>query len=180
MCSEKSEPTQRLFFALWPDAAIQNELESVSGQLLGKRIRRLPAEKLHVTLAFAGSVNAAVRRCLEDMAAVVTAEPFEMCVDRAGHWSRPRILWAGPSHAPPELWQLVGALREVFEACGLQPESRPYQAHITLARKIRRAPPALDFEPVHWSIGDFCLVESVTDTTGAQYRILRHWKLGGR
>jgi 2'-5' RNA ligase len=179
MCSVGTEPAQRLFFALWPDAAVQAGLAALSRQLLGKRIRQLPADRLHVTLAFAGPVSAALRLCLEEAAAAVTAGPFEMTIDRVGHWSRPRILWAGPSRTPPELWQLVSDLHAVFEACGLQPERRPYQAHVTLARKISRAPPATDFEPLRWSIGDFCLVESVTDAAGAQYRVLRRWMLGG-
>jgi len=180
MCSDRTEPTQRLFFALWPDAAARAGLEVASRELLGRRTRLPPADKLHVTLAFAGSVTAPIRRCLEQAAADIIVAPFELCIDRAGHWPRPRILWVGPTRTPPELWQLVRALREVFEACGLQPEKRPYQAHVTLARKIGRAPQPADFEPVRWSIGDFCLVESVTDAAGAQYRLLQRWKLGAR
>jgi 2'-5' RNA ligase len=35
-------------------------------------------------------------------------------------------------------------------------------------------------EPIDWSISDFCLVESVTDDSGASYQILRRWPLVGQ
>jgi 2'-5' RNA ligase len=74
---------------------------------------------------------------------------------------------------------LVESLRGTLGECGLAPESRPYQPHITLARKANRGLPVTDIEPIHWSVGDFCLAESVTDPQGARYRILRRWPLEG-
>jgi 2'-5' RNA ligase len=179
MSPNQSEPRQRLFFALWPDAAVRSGLAQTSQELLGKKIRRVPETNLHITLAFAGPVTAAVRQCLEQQAAGIRAAPFELTLERIGHWPRPRILWAGPAHTPPELWSLVGGLNSAFEACGLAHETRPWQAHVTLARKISRAPQATVIEPIHWSISDFCLVESVTGAPGASYRILASWKLEG-
>lgn len=178
MSSAPAEKTQRLFFALWPGASVREQLQAVSRELLGKRVRRVSANNYHLTLAFAGSVTAEVRRCLEQAADGIRAEPFSLLIDRAGHWPRPRVVWAGPTHVPPELWSLVGSLREAFTHCGLTPESRPYHAHITLARKAAKAPGKTDLESMTWSIGDFCLVESDTDPAGVRYRVLRHWKLG--
>lgn len=179
MCPDQPEPLQRLFFALWPDAAVRAALAQSSEQVLGKRVRRVPESNLHITLAFAGPVKAAVRQCLEQQAAAIRAAPFELVLEHVGHWPRPRILWAGPRHTPPALWSLVGGLNHAFEACGLALETRPWQAHITLARKISRPPPVTAIAPIHWSISDFCLVESVTGPQGSSYRILASWKLEG-
>ena len=179
MSPDEPEPRQRLFFALWPDAAVRTALAQASRELLGNRVKRVPEANLHVTLAFAGPVTAAVRQCIEHQAAGIRAAAFELTLEHVGHWPRPRILWAGPTHTPPELWSLVGGLRSAFEACGLTRETRPYQAHVTLARKISRAPQATSIEPVRWSISDFCLVESVTGPLGASYRVLVSWKLEG-
>ena len=178
MNSEPTEPTQRLFFALWPRAQGREQLQAVSRGLLGMRVRQVSAENYHLTLAFAGSVTAEVRHCLEQAADGISAEPFSLLIDRAGPWPRPRVVWAGPTPVPPELWSLVGSLRDAFTRCGLAPESRPYDAHITLARKAGKAPERTNFESFTWSIGDFCLVESVTAQAGVRYRILRRWKLG--
>jgi 2'-5' RNA ligase len=179
MCSGTAEPRQRLFFALWPDAATRQALAKAARELLGRRIKQVPAENLHITLAFAGPVTAPVRDCLETAAAGICTSPFELQIDHVGHWPRPRILWAGPTHTPPALWALVEALNQAFESCGLQRETRPFQAHVTLARKVGGAPSLAGMAPVAWSIGDFSLVESVTDARGASYRRLVTWKLDG-
>lgn len=172
------EPTRRLFFALWPDAAVRESLVAVSKKQL-RKVKRVPPDNLHLTLAFPGSVTQPVQQCLEAGAGRIVAPPFELLVDRAGHWPRPRIAWIGPTHIPAGLWSLVTALREVLAECGLVPESRPYQPHITLARKANPGTMAGAFEPIHWSIGNFCLVESVTDPAGAKYLPLRFWELEG-
>jgi 2'-5' RNA ligase len=180
MCSNRTEPTQRLFFALWPDAGVRAALAGFALGNLRRPARRVPEANLHITLAFPGSVTAEVRDCLEAAAADIRAGAFALSIDRVGYWPRPRILWAGPTHTPAEVWTLVKELRRTMLACGLQPETRPWQAHVTLARKAVRALPVTEIDPVHWSISDFCLVESVTDPSGPVYRIIRRWPLEGR
>ena len=178
--SGMNEPRQRLFFALWPDDEVRTALEETGKSLLGKRIKRVPAAKLHLTLAFAGSVTASVRRCLESSASAIQLAPFDLTIDHSGHWHRPRIAWIGPTHTPSALWSLVGSLRTVFESCGLQAETRPYQPHVTLARKISRLANDTSITPVPWSIGSFSLVESVTDPRGVRYQRLVSWALEGQ
>lgn len=177
MSSTTAEPRQRLFFALWPDAVTRQALAKSSRELLGRRVKPVPAENLHITLAFAGPVTAPVRDCLEAAAGEIHAAPFELTLDHVGHWPRPHILWLGPTHTPAGLWLLVESLNRAFEACGLQREARPFQAHVTLARKVGRAPPLAMPAPVAWSISDFSLVESVTGARGAYYRRLVTWQL---
>ena len=178
MSSTPSEPRQRLFFALWPDDRVRQAIDATSLVLLGKRLRRVPAANLHLTLAFAGFVDQSMRECLEKAASGIEAEPFSLTIDHPGHWPRPRVFWIGPSDLPPPLWSLVGQLRTAFEACGLEPERRPWEAHVTLARKLARPPEPKNFTPLVWSIGEFCLVESVPSDNGVLYRVLRRWALG--
>jgi 2'-5' RNA ligase len=179
MCSAPAEPTRRLFFALWPDDEVRAALAALSMAQIQRQARRVAADNLHLTLAFPGNVTARVQTCLEEAAGRLTGAPFELSIDRLGYWSGPRILWAAPAQTPRELWSLAAALREILAACGLQPENRPYQAHITLARKASQALSVTRTAPIHWSIRQFCLVESVSETTGVRYRVLRIWPLEG-
>jgi 2'-5' RNA ligase len=137
---------------------------------------------LHLTLAFAGMVTAPVRQCLETAAADIHCPAFDLSIDFVGHWPKPRILWIGPSHTPPALWLLAGALRTVLADCDSQTETRPYQPHITLARKISAANfsqhGSAQALPVDWSIRHFCLVESVSDPCAVSYQVLASWMLG--
>jgi len=135
MCSEPAEPTRRLFFALWPDEETRAALAALAKAQIHPRARRVATDNLHLTLAFPGNVTARVHACLEEAAGRLTGAPFGLSIDRLGYWSGPRIIWAAPAQTPRELWSLVTSLREVLAACGLEPENRPYQAHITLMRK---------------------------------------------
>ena len=179
MCSETAEPTRRLFFALWPDNETRAAIASLARERVHTQARRVAADNLHITLAFPGNVTVRVQTCLEEAAGSIIGAPFELSIDRMGYWSGPRIIWAAPAQTPPELWSLAATLREVLAACGLEPEKRPYQAHITLARKASRAMAVTRIAPLVWSIGNFCLVESVSEPAGVRYQVLRTWPLEG-
>jgi len=179
MSSDRNDARQRLFFALWPNEDTRATVDRSAGKLLGKRVKRIAAPNFHITLAFAGPVGTAVRTCLEAAASDIHVPCFELCIDRAAYWQKPRIFWAGPTHIPADLWSLAGALRQALAGCGIEPDTRPYQPHITLARKVSKPPGDPGFPPLHWSISHFSLVESVTDPAGARYRVLRSWALGG-
>lgn len=170
---------QRLFFALWPDAETQNALAEHARQALDRRrARRMPAENLHITLAFLGEVDAATRACAEAAAARVAAEPFELSIDRLGYWPRKGLLWAGPSTTPPALERLAADLGEVLAAdCGFEREQRAFKAHLTLARKVPKMPPRMAIEPVDWAVERFVLVASETGPEGATYTVVGEWPL---
>jgi 2'-5' RNA ligase len=179
MCSEPAEPTRRLFFALWPDEGTRAAIAALAREQINRQAKRVAADNLHITLAFPGNVTARVQACLEEAAGRLTGASFELSIDRLGYWPRPRILWAAPSQTPPGLWSLAVSLRDGLAACGLEPENRPYQAHITLARKAKQALTVTRIAPIPWSIRQFCLVESVSAPAGVSYRVLRIWPLEG-
>jgi 2'-5' RNA ligase len=172
-------PRQRLFFALWPDEVVRDRLNQAGEALLGKQLKRVPAANLHLTLAFAGTVTASTRQCLQAAADNIRCPAFRLSIEHSGHWSHAGIYWAGPAYTPPALSSLAGELQAALGECGLQTETRPYQPHITLARNIERATDTARIAPVDWSIRHFCLVESVTGPCAASYTILATWELEG-
>ncbi len=173
------DSSRRLFFALWPDRAVRTQCDWYASALLGKRIRRVPADNLHLTLGFAGSTDRATSQCLEAHADTLQLPSFSLTIDHLGYWQKPRILWMGPRNTPTELWQLAGAIRDLFAACGVPQERRPFQAHMTLARKFSDALPAADAPAIEWPVSDFCLLQSVPSESGVSYRVLRSWALEG-
>lgn len=170
---------QRLFFALWPTAELARQCEAVAKQHFDWRhARRLAAEQIHLTLVYLGPSDDDQRRCAEAVADNVQSTPFEMELDRLGVWPRPRVGWIAPREMPVPLPQLVAQLQQGLNACGYPPEERPFQAHITLLRKIRRPPEVEQLDsPLSWPVSEFVLVESRTLPQGAEYRILRQWPL---
>lgn len=170
--------TQRLFFALWPEPELSRQLHELAATLLRTGDgRRVAAENIHLTLAFLGSVGAPFRECAEQAAAAVRAKEFRLTLEQLGCWSKTGILWAGPAHTPPPLLTLVTELNAGLADCGYVPEKRPYAAHLTLARKVRRCPPPAPIEPLIWEARRFCLVRSHMGAPGARYEIVREWEL---
>lgn len=187
--------TRRLFFALWPSQALQEQMHRLARDLVRSGGARLiPAEKLHLTLAFLGSVDAAREACYEQAADAVRAEPFTLTLDETGAWQRTGIVWVGTPRTPAPLLDLVRDLSIGLARCGHEPETRPFKVHVTVARNARgrrhlardRAPesagaPAADAVhaalPFEWPVDHFCLVQSQMLPDGARYQILKRWPL---
>ena len=170
--------TQRLFFALWPEPELGERLFALGGDRLRVGGRGVVAENLHLTLAFLGSLDVALRQRLEQGADGIRVPRFTLALDRVGCFRRKGIFWAGATQTPAPLLELVGALKAAQAACGLTPEDREYQVHVTLARDVRRCPPEGPITPsLEWPARRFVLVESHTDADGARYEILRSWEL---
>ena len=169
-----SESNQRLFFALWPGADLQTLLAEKAREALGgRRARRTPAENLHVTLAFLGEVSPEARTCAEQAAGRISGAPFTLSIDRLGYWSRKGLLWAGSSTPPPALERLAADLGGALEAdCGFQRDQRPFQAHVTVARKVPRMPGRIAIEPLEWPVERFVLVASELGPNGATYTVV--------
>lgn len=170
---------KRLFFALWPDAEIRRRLTEVAELLPEASCRRTPVENLHLTLVFLGNVPDSAVPALKDGANRLRLKTpgFALRLERNGWWKRSGIAWLAPEHAPPPLLSLVDELRRLSKQVGLFIEERDYRPHLTLARKLKRGPGPLRFEPLHWQVRDFCLVESVTHSQGANYQPMQSWAL---
>ncbi len=169
---------QRLFFALWPDGDTQSALAGLAKARLpcgGGRL--VAARNLHLTMAFLGAVDAGTRRCAERAAESLRVPAFELEFRRLGYWPRPRVLWSAPERTPAGLTMLESMLRDALSACGHTPESRPFQAHITLARKVRGTVSETAHAPVRWPVSSFHLVASQTLADGARYQPLVSWRL---
>jgi 2'-5' RNA ligase len=170
--------TERLFFALWPTESVRLDLDQLSQVvnqtpgMVGKII--LPVN-WHITLAFLGNINVVTKPCLEQAAATIKSQRFNLFLDQLGYWPKKHILWLGTTQMPATLAQLVTQLTTALSSCGYQPENRPFHAHITLMRKVNRIKSLPSITPITWSVEDFCLVRSTLITNGAHYEIIARW-----
>lgn len=171
-------PTQRLFFALWPSEEVRSGLAEVMASLHVGHAKPVPAENLHITLLFLGSVTTQTRTCAEAIAAGIAGHPFELSLDQIGFWPQSGILWLGARELPESLAALVRDLHLGIAGCGIDLDARPFKPHVTLMRKalvVRRERP---LGAVAWRVDDFVLVESKTTRDGSHYQVLTSWRLG--
>ncbi len=176
-----SERVGRLFFALWPDQDLRARLVVVTRdarrELAKAGARVVDTANVHITLAFLGNVPETQYRCVASAAGQIRANEFDLLLDRWGFFRRAKVHYLTAAVVPGELERLVGQLWDVAGSCGLKPDHRPYQAHLTLARKVTARPDFPAPESVVWSPADFVLVSSETRSSGPVYRVLERWPL---
>jgi len=176
-----AEPAKnrRLFFALWPDDALRNEIVRQFEQMPQQRMHGKPmqAGNLHLTLHFIGNVDAATSRCLHRAAQTVRGDAFTLQLDTVGYFPQPKIFWMGCAHIPSAMQALHQQLADALLPCGYQAESRPFTPHVTLLRKLADPGEFVPFEAIHWPVKSFSLMESLSSSEGVLYRPLENYLL---
>ena len=174
-----NEATHRIFFALWPDDGLRQQLKEILSPLLKKHpARRVPVHNWHITLAFLGNVSPENYACAQQRANDVKGSAFALSLDQFGFWPKPRVVWLGCTEVPEPLNNLVGLLNSVLHACAYTPERRAYAPHMTILRKATQGLDAAAIKPIGWRVTEFVLVESVTSKTGSVYEVIKRWPLG--
>ena len=178
---------QRLFFALWPDAALRQRVAAATARLAASQGiggRRLRPDRYHLTLQFLGSFDPLPEAVVD--AAMVAADDvrgagFTLTLDRSGSFGGKRVGWLGPTRMPPGLQAFWQALGLALDRHGVPRESSaasPWTPHVTVVRGLRRVLPAVEIAPLAWPVDGFVLIRSQYDGTG--YTVLQHWRLGER
>lgn len=165
---------KRLFFGLEPTHETRQQGEKILQALAGTQSQPVPAANLHVTLVFLGLLDAAKEAALLEEAGAVAATHFTIHFNQLSYWQKPGVLCLTAGDPVAELLALVGQLVSCAEKWAVPLDGRPYQAHVTLARKAKQ-PVELAFEPIVWQADAFCLFESCSTANGVVYRVLKRW-----
>ncbi|MFZ2449855.1 MAG: RNA 2',3'-cyclic phosphodiesterase [Methylovulum miyakonense] len=170
---------KRLFFGLEPIDETRERCTSIIQAIANGANQPVPAANLHVTLVFLGLLDAAKESALLEDAATVACAKTAIIFDQLSYWQKPGILCLAASDTVPELLSLAGQLTALAKRRGVTLDGRPYQAHVTLARKAKH-PVGLAFGPVIWPADTFCLFESCSVENGVEYRVLKRWPMAGQ
>ena len=199
MQSEPMERSKRLFVAIFPSAAVVENLRDAM-QLLATQlpastpIRWTKPEQIHITLSFLEDVESRRVNPLESALETI-------CWQGIPHWlealgvgcfpsaSRPRILWAGIAGALEELKKLKASLDRVLAPLGWPPETRPFHPHLTFGRFGvfdrgwgNSVPKALSLFQQRqfgkWEVERLQLMQSILSPKGASYLLVNSFPLG--
>ena len=139
--SESEAADERLFLALVPPAKLAASLHAQAAERLDairSDLRSSPAAKLHVTLRFYGEVAAAVADELEqDLRVQLRASHApRLTLTSTGTFGgeHPRVLWLGVDDDSGNLSELARLAERSAMSVGLDPETRAFRPHLTLAR----------------------------------------------
>lgn len=177
-------PTDRLFFALYPDAAARERLAALGQELARRhalRGRPFAPERLHVTLAMAGDHVGLPDDLLGRVLAAGDAmrcSPFDVGFDRITTFVRPRkrpcVLLAGQGV------ETMSALHEALEAAlraggVIDAPQRRFRPHLTLQYDDRGWPDA-PIEPIRWTARKLVLMRSLLGRS--RHVELARWPFG--
>ena len=175
-------PTERLFFAVMPDAASAARIAELADGLRGDHGlegRPLARERLHVTLHHLGDYAGLPPGLLakaQQAAARVRLPAFEVCFDQVGSFSgsrqHPFVLRS--EHGAELLHGLHRELVRCLQGVGGKPEPT-FTPHLTLLYDKRRLP-LQPVQPLRWLVREFVLVRSYLGQT--RYQMEGCWALG--
>jgi len=101
-------------------------------------------DSIHLTLKFLGNIAVdridEITRAMEE--AAQTVPPFHLEIKDVGAFpnlKRVQVVWVGISGEVDKLGQLQQRIESNLERLGFAPESRPFTAHLTLARLRNQA-----------------------------------------
>jgi 2'-5' RNA ligase len=178
----------RLFFALNisenSKLAIQHWMQSN----LPYFDKPVAASNYHITLAFLGSTEqkqldtlcqiAEGFQCAVNSRFALKQPKLHLVLDLLGHWPKPQIVWLGPSYFPQGLIDFSQKLARQSSRLGFAIDKRPYQPHITLARKCNAPiPHPLTLPNIDLEISEFSLFESISGSQGIQYQAVESWSI---
>jgi 2'-5' RNA ligase len=187
----------RLFVAVPLDEAVRSAVTGIVEQVRaqipdGRGVRWVRLDGLHLTLRFIGPTDARrvpiVAEALHEAAAGQLSTRLRLA--GAGAFpphGRPRTIWLGIDDGVDRLAALTARLDDALAARGWDPETRPFRAHVTLARTdgARSGPAtaaalkeaAADLSVVS-AVDRIVLYESVTGGGPARYVPLEEARLG--
>lgn len=178
-------PTDRLFFAIFPDADTIERIERFGPGLcksVGLKGKILAAERFHISLHHIGDfvgLSQDILTIAAKAAGAVSSQmsPFETALDRAtsfigrpGH--HPFVLCGSDGVAALTAFhQTLGA---EMERAGLRLGISHYTPHLTLLYGDRLVAEQI-IEPVAWTVREFVLVRSLLGQ--GRYEALARWNL---
>jgi RNA 2',3'-cyclic 3'-phosphodiesterase len=181
----------RVFVAVELDEGVRHGLAAHIDAATGGRGlpgRAVRPENWHLTLRFVGWTDpVGYERILGGLGDLDLGASFTMGFGGLGAFPRPRratVLWLGIEQGVEELQRLAERAEEACGAAGLEPEDRPFAAHLTLSR-LR---PWQDVTPLVESFPRFPLRQAVDAVTvyrshlrrsGAEYEVLERFPLTG-
>ena len=147
---------------------------------------RSPNDNLHLTIRFIGSIDRSLVEAVADALAGRPLSAFEMQLGEVGTFRRgrfARVVWLGLRGGLGGAAVLASEVQEECVKAGLPAESRPYLAHLTLARARARDGARLPELPTlprlqPWLADRLVLYSSRLARTGVVYEAMRALTLG--
>ena len=176
-----------MFVAIALPPALAEKLAGLDPSIPG--LRWLPAEQLHLTLAFLGEVAEEEERALVAQLGEIDGAAFPVMLKRLGSFGsrgRPSVVWVGLEEAPEDLFHLHRAVKVAVGRAGLKTDGKGFHPHVTLGRCKEVKMAALKGflgenagrEFGSFGVEGFTLYQSILHPSGAEHLPAFHKEFG--
>lgn len=182
-----SNERARLFVAVEIPQSVRDAVDVATEEIRRRQpeLKWTSLSSFHVTLAFLGWVDLDAIPVVDRATAQAAAEsePFTVRLSGEAGTFGSKVLWAGIEESEP-LRALAESVRSNLSAEGFPIESRPFHAHLTLARgrqdtRVRRELAAsYDGPRDSWKVDQVVVMRSRLSRSGARYTVQSAWPLG--
>ena len=170
--------SQRLFIAIELPQEIKDQITAICGDMHGIKWTR--PEGMHLTLQFIGGKSEEEKKGICKLLDKIESKSFALKLKNVGHFGnrgKARVLWIGVEENETLLMLQERISTSLTSANYIEPESRAFSPHTTLARPknlpLSQIQPFLDknkaFEVEPFTVGSFHLFSSKTTSKGAIY-----------
>lgn len=167
----------RYFFALSPDLNSRMQIQHIMKRLPEEQVLKLQTTaNLHQTLLFLGQLEQQQIDALIKLTDSLRCPEIHMQFDHLSYWDTPKIFCLTSRAPSTELFDLVNKLQQIASDADIAVDIKPYQPHITLARKAKGAAPVA-IAPVRFKAQELVLMKSVSTEHGPQYYPVMHWPI---
>jgi RNA 2',3'-cyclic 3'-phosphodiesterase len=171
------------------ETALRRVLKELSA--MGRALKAVEPENLHVTLKFFGAADAEAISEIKAIAATAAGKQTRGQLTLAGigvfpHAQRPNVIWAGLEGTGAQtLTALAEELEGSLEPLGFKREDRPFIPHLTLARVKARPPEELRVLLARHAktafgtaaVDEIVLIRSELGPEGSRYTIVERFPL---
>ena len=171
-------------------SVLQRRLDAVKAS---RAVRWASSPQIHLTLRFIGEVDDALgARVVDALAPPLPVSAFSLSLGRPGVFpgpGRPRVIWIGLAEGSDGAAASHDAVEARLQTLGLEPEVRPFRAHVTLGRvreirppqatALREAMDRLRIDPAPATVTHATLYRSHLSPKGARYEPLLRTMLAG-
>ena len=169
----------RLFLGLKPSVPQVQALVTLQRQLaeLG---RPVPADNLHMTLFFLGTIEREKADAFVRAIDSQTWPSYRLTLDQLSLWRKPKIVCLRGIACDEKLQQSVEKIREIAKTVALEDPFTVYTPHITLLRKATVLPDDSQkfvTEPLILSAESMHVFQSISHESGVEYKIIKSWPL---
>lgn len=177
---------KRIFLALRLNEIAISLLKNLGGTVPGAR--PVPTDQIHLTLRFIGEVDGSLFKDIRERLLDIESPGVTLHIRGVGHFPPrgvPKVLWAGiePSSG---LMMLRNRVNSLLRQCGVEPDTRKFHPHITLARLKNTSSGKVakflaenhDLAVPPFQVNELTLFSSILSSKGAVHTVEHSYPLG--